>query len=93
MPAVRESSDETPETLEIVEVRPGVRLKLNAADRAAMQSFDRSSAADAARHTESKRLAAVAVLEPVVEPVAEVVVAEEATAEPASRAKPRTRKG
>ena len=35
MPAVREPGD-APEGLEIVEVRPGVRLKLNAADKKAI---------------------------------------------------------
>lgn len=37
MPSVREEdTNEVPEKLEVVEVRPGVRLKLNAADRKAL---------------------------------------------------------
>lgn len=48
MPAVRESSDETPEALEVVEVRPGVRLKLNAADKKAYLTTE-SDAAEARR--------------------------------------------
>lgn len=40
MPAVREPGDEAPETLEIVEVRPGVTLQLNAADRKAWEEHN-----------------------------------------------------
>ena len=43
MPAVREPSD-GPEPLEIVEVRPGVRLKLNAADKKAWQEHEAGAA-------------------------------------------------
>lgn len=38
MPSVREPGDDTPEILEVVEVRPGVTLQLNAADRKAWQA-------------------------------------------------------
>lgn len=48
MPAVRESDvTEEPEVLEIVEVRPGVRLKLNKADRKAWE--DHNAAAQKAQ--------------------------------------------
>lgn len=48
MPAVREGGDEAPEKLERVEVRPGVFLKLNAADRKVYADLAEKEATDRA---------------------------------------------
>jgi hypothetical protein len=52
MPVVREDTADAPEKLEIVEIRPGVRLKLNAADRKAIAKHQ----ADAAEQERQWRL-------------------------------------
>ena len=55
MPAVRESSGETPEPLQVVEIRPGVWLKLNAADRAMYETHTADAAEANARWVEANR--------------------------------------
>lgn len=94
MPAVRESSGENPQKLERVEIRPGVFLKLNAADKKLLfAERERAAKAEAAWRKVVVGETVDAEPEPEAEPVAEPAPEPEAEPEPKAEAKPtRSRK-